>query len=220
MQMNTLIDAPTRQQHGDARIGRCLDVLLDTRTGRLLYAYFDLGGWLVGQPVVLSADRLGVDQGDITVTLTDMELEERRNNSEALQDAGGPLDLTAMPPVVVGPFGYSVAPVMGAAMLNSMSVQERPNRPDLDEKHVDWHWYSALRGLPVFDSAGPVGALTDILISDGLSHCTHLVCVDDSGKQTCFAFDKLRNVPRAAQSLIVELSDPAPYAAAALQQGA
>lgn len=216
MNLTDMIGAEARQRSGDAALGTCTDLLIDTANKRIEYVLFNATWGFAHHPIVVARARVTWSGDAFIVDLSDAELEARHERA-AGPDADGPLDLSSMPPVVVGPFGYTVAPVMAAALMNTAAEGTHGGtRPAIDEKHRDWHWFGTLKGLPIFDSSGPLGDLADIIVKRDTLDCVSLVA-DKSGRRALFPFDKLRHVTRDDRSIVLELSSTPPYAAGALR---
>ena len=92
---------------------------------RLRFVGIDVGGWMASSVALVPAERMVWDGGwRAEVTREEVEAEGAQ-----LTESSGPLDLAALPPVVTGPFGYTVSPLMIAAGLMAEGKEEAPPRP-------------------------------------------------------------------------------------------
>ena len=212
MNLTDMIGAKALQRGGEAALGSCTDVLIDAANAQIEYVLFDAAWGLTNHSIIVARARVGWAEDGWIVDLSDSEL-AARHDREAEPDEYGPLDLSSMPPVVVGPFGYTVAPLMAAALMNTVAEgKHKGTRPAIDEKHRDWHWFGTLKGLPLFDSSGPLGDLADIIVKPDTLECVSLIA-DESGRRALFPFEKLRHVTRDDRSIVLELSSTPPYSA-------
>lgn len=152
---------------------------------RLRFVGLDVGGWLDSHVALVPAERMRWDGGwRAEATREEVEADEAR-----LREASGPLDLAALPPVVTGPFGYTISPLMIAAGLMSETREEAPPAPPSgDEPETPRERAGSLPrvsdwlGLPVaarYDvlgrgsEAGP--AIADLLIEPPTHALSHAV---------------------------------------------
>lgn len=209
MQMSNSLGARARQSGTGQDLGICIDLLIDTAKGGVEYALLDIGSTFQVTQALVSRRRLRWSDNDLVVALTQEEVEDRCVDIEADTQSAEAVNLAAMPPVVVGPFGYTVAPVMAGAMANVLADQSA--RPKIDERHAHWYWYQSLDGLPLFDSSGPLGRLSDIILDPETLHCQQLVAEDENGEHTRYPFATLRSVTRQGESLILDTTQPPGY---------
>lgn len=101
----------------------------------LRYVGLDVGGWLDRHVALVPADRLsweepppgeGAPGWRAAVAREEIEAPEARLDGAG---EGGPLDLSALPPVITGPFGYTISPLMMGAGLMAEAEDERPPAP-------------------------------------------------------------------------------------------
>ena len=209
MTLNELLKKQALRESDGATLGNVIDALVDVKDGRVVYLLVSHGYFEA--PLVLSRKRVSLVDGKVLADVGEDELDRLRAGPGREQTPEQPLDLTAMPPLVIGPFGNAVAPAMGAAVYNALTGRDRETRPALDEAHKDWHWYEALHGLPVFDSTGELGALDDIFIDPATLTCATLALRDTGGKLYSFPFGKIRMVSRGETSIVLELSSKPSY---------
>lgn len=209
MTLNDLLKKQALRESDGATLGNVIDALIDVKDGRVVYllvsqGYFDA-------PLVLSRKRISLVDGKVMVDVGEDDLDRLRAEAGPETAPEQPLDLTAMPPLVIGPFGNAVAPAMGAAVYNALTGRDRESRPALDKAHAEWHWFETLHGLPVFDSTGELGALDDIFVDPATLTCKTLALRDTGGQLYSFPFSKIRMVSRGETSIVLELSSKPSY---------
>jgi len=213
MKMSGLVGAEVRRS-GGADLGTCIDVLVDTEAGRVVYAFVDKGPATNLDHALYSRDKMKVVDGALELDVSDEEISaaHERVGEEDEPGPAMPLDLSSMPPLVVGPFGYTVAPTMAGAVANAYAESSRHEaRPEIGEGHGQWHWFANLRGLPVFSERGELGKLSDIIVNpDGL-FCVTLMVTTDHGEIYALDFAKLRMVSRDEKSVVLDLEKTPPY---------
>lgn len=97
----------------------------EPQSRRLKAAAVDIGGWLDRREVLVSLDRFGPPGDDgWPMSLGRDELE----GAPEWEHAGG-LG-TAMPPLIVGPFGYTFSPMLMAAGMNRSAERSLPDVPE------------------------------------------------------------------------------------------
>lgn len=142
----------------------------------LAYVAVDVGGWLDRREVMVEIDRFGPpEEGEWPVSLSRAELEE----APILEDEeSSPLE--ALPPLVVGPFGYTFSPLMMAAGMEASAERMRTGDPGAEgaegappvtrahgrlsgiERSTDW------LGRAAFGPDGEMGPVEDMAIQDGV----------------------------------------------------
>lgn len=155
------------------------DVFFEPETGALKYLSLETGGWLDPDVVLISAGLVaGYNRDDRTIDLRveEDELKTARKIDPATERTGV---LTALPPIVVGPFGGTVSPMMATAAIaenQAAEVASERHRIALPGVERTSEWI----GQPVFGTDGELGLLSDLLFDPALSAVTHIV-VDDGG---------------------------------------
>lgn len=155
------------------------DIFFERETGALKYLSLETGGWLDPDVVLISAGLMAgydADSRAMELRLEEDDLKTARRIDPATDRTGV---LTAMPPIVVGPFGGTVSPMMAtAAIAESEAAVAAAERPRVAlpgvERTSEWI------GQPVFGSDGELGMLSDLLFDPALSAVTHVV-IDDGG---------------------------------------
>lgn len=216
MKFNDLFGRAIVRSDTGEHLGRVVDALIDVQAGTL--AYLLVAPEAHGAPFVLNRDRISLRDGAPQADVSGAMFQATDRAEAADRAPAGPLDLTAMPPLVIGPFGNTLAPVMGAAVFNALAGRARQDRPALDAVHAHWHWFETLHGLPVFDGSGELGALDDIIFDPATLSCKSLELRDGSGKLFGFPFATIRKVSRGSASIVLELSANPPYSIARIQQ--
>ncbi|MFP7673980.1 PRC-barrel domain-containing protein [Marivita sp. S0852] len=212
--LTDVIDAPVYDPESGAKSGKIVDVLIDIESGALRYVLIDPVDKWTHTHFLLSQARLTNNDGRWLAHVSDQD-RAASNNDQSDADTR-PLNLHTMPPVLVGPFGYTVSPMLAGALFNALTGKDRIERPEIDQSHSDWFWFETLHGLPLFDSSGPVGHLADFVIDPDKMLCLTLVAAEDEDRRTPYAIDTIRHVTSHEDSIIVELSDPPPYSAEAM----
>lgn len=216
IRLSGYLGAPVAHREREGRVGTCADYLVDVQDGRLVSVLLDLSAEHRHAQALFAPERFAFEGDELVTTASEAELEMQLRNQHP-EEPG--LDATAMPPVVVGPFGYTVAPAMATALVNSVlgrqMAQSRP-QPDLDKHNETWHWFTKLQGLPVFDVTRMIGELTDIVV-DGVPLCCRELWVGEKpGEARALPFSRIRNVDNDETSIIVELSSNPPYSKEAI----
>lgn len=125
--LRALLDGTVRVGEDDLPVA---GVWLDPEARSLRYVGVDVAGWLDSHVALLPAERLtrwsdGLTSGwRAEVSREEVEAEEAR-----LEAPSGPLDLSALPPVVTGPFGNTISPMLMAAGLMAETDDEAQPRP-------------------------------------------------------------------------------------------
>ncbi len=144
-----------------------------TETLRLSYAAVDIGGWLDRREVLVSLDRFGTPEDGIwPVSLGREELEA----APAIEAGDGGWG-EALPPLVVGPFGYTFSPLMIAAGMEVGAERTTPDRPEREEPPADVLGSSQGRlhdmerstdwlGREAFGPGGAMGPIADMVVTD------------------------------------------------------
>jgi hypothetical protein len=170
-----LIDKPMRV--GD-RKASFRDAFFRIDEGVLRYAALDIGGWLSIDNIIVSMDLIGpsaAEDGEWLVKLDEQALAdaprwERREEREEV-------DLQGWPPVIVGPFGSTISPLLLYQQLREL----RGTGADTDDGEVS-PVYAMERagkwlGLTAFDAEGELGKVEDILFETDTNDI-HAVILD------------------------------------------
>ena len=131
--LRALLDGAVRVEDDELAVS---DAWIDAREMALRYVGLDVGGWLDRHVALVPADRLRWSREDgvlggwrAEVTRAEVEGEEAR-----LTEGSGPIDLAALPPVVTGPFGYTISPLLIGAGLMAEADDGAPPRPPGEDR--------------------------------------------------------------------------------------
>ncbi len=161
------------------------DILFDARDGALKYLVVDTGAWFESQQTLVAAALIGrvdVENAEIVLTASRDEF-ERAPRWEGEHEPLIPM-LSALPPLVVGPFGSTYAPLALTAEWSALSDERTEDDVDSDpraEKAVDLfetahNWLDSA----VFGRDGELGSLDDLLVDPDTRKITHLVISNGS----------------------------------------
>lgn len=136
----------------------------------LRYAAVDIGGWFDRREVLVELDRFGPPDEDAwPVSLGREELEE----APALgADSAGWGE--ALPPLVVGPFGYTFSPLMMAAGMEASAERQVGTAGEMPGDALDrsgGHLHDMERstnwiGRDAFGPEGYLGRVADMVVTD------------------------------------------------------
>ena len=136
-------------------------------TYRLSYAALDAGGWINRHEVLVSLDRFeSPRQEEWPVTM------DRESVEQAPRWEHAPSEASALPPIVVGPFGSTFSPLLLDAQLREMAEgAEAPTRVPGDDKGRirEMDRASLWLGREAFGPDGRLGTIKDIRVSDDLT---------------------------------------------------
>lgn len=214
--LSDLIGSPVRRLGGEEEIGSAVDFMIDIDQRTIVCALVDVLQTLHPAQTIFARERLSLDHGTLHASASVEELEARRDSS--VEQVTG-LDLAALPPVVVGPFGYTVAPAMAGAVLNAVMGRLKSNsgeRPEVERQDRNWHWFTQLFDIPVFEVTTELGKVADIGMEPRGLTCTELVLKTEKGDERSLDFSAIRNIDPNGESLIVETSPDTPYSAASV----
>jgi hypothetical protein len=215
MNLTTMIGAPARQMSGGSMRGECRDVLIDTAQARIVHAVFDVPWGFSSRYLVVPAQRLEWADGEWSLDIKDADVEGERTEDGGSSDTS--VEIGEFPPVIVGPFGYTVAPMMAGALINSMNEDAVPVAPTPEVTETpEGHWLNRLKGLPLFDTTGALGTLVDIVVDPAGLDCISFTADSERGQRAAFPFDSMRHVAKDGSSIVLELSASPQYSARAL----
>ena len=197
------------------------DAWIDPEGMALRYVGLDLGGWLGRHVALVSARRLAwVDDGLVGSWRAEVTREEIEGDEARLEEGGGTIDIRALPPVLTGPFGYTISPMLIGAGLMAEAEEGAPPRAPADEEEGgevaprdraraldragDWLDRPVAARHDVAGRAGEAGPrIADMLIDPGEMRLTHVVIDADGGA---------RAVPAAHLGVRPEDGGPVPLA--------
>lgn len=216
MDIQDLISSDVRRRGTAEPAGLCLDALIDVAEGHVAYFLLEVSGDAGPVPALIAPKH--VIWSDQALVLDISEADLATATEKGAPPEAQPVDLTALPPLLIGPFGNTVAPAMFGALYNSIAGRNRTPRPNVDAQHAAWHWFEDLQGRPVFDERGDVGSLRSLTLDAQGRQCTHLVVAPKQGEDLTIPFSALRNVSRTEQNLILDRTDPPPHSIARLEE--
>lgn len=202
--ISDIVGLPAKRVGDDNVLGICTDALIDIATKKIVYLLLDAHGD-GGAPVgVVSTSVAKIHNDSIAVELTDSLASEWQAALDG-NNTAEVVDPTVMPSLLTGPFGYSIAPSMIAAIINR-TAGERPSddRPGFDQRHEHWHWATHLLNLPVFDAAGELGDLQGIEVASSDFGCSGLRVTNLEGGSTDFNFARLSHVSKGQTSIVLQ----------------
>ncbi len=162
-------------------------------TRELAYVAIDVGGWLDRREVLVEIERFGrPDDGEWPVALGRTDLED----APVLEDGdSGTID--ALPPLVVGPFGYTFSPLMMAASVEATAAPEPSGDPETEGRPPETRAHGRLAGIErstdwlgraAFGPEGELGPVEDVVVEDGV--LTAVILADE----TRIPLDRLRRL--------------------------
>jgi len=154
----------------------------DADSRRLQMAAIDIGGWLDRREVLVSLDRFGAPGDDAwPVSMTRDELHDA---PEWTDDSAA---ASALPPLIVGPFGYTFSPMLMAAGMATSADRTVPADPDEGNADLvsrsggrvkNMERCSDLLGRDAFGPGGNMGKVADLVIED--MTVTGIITEDDT----------------------------------------
>ena len=112
---------------------------IDPEEWRLRYVGLDVGGWLDRHVALVPAERLawapaepgdhGADDRSVGGWRADVARAEVEADEARLAASTGPFDLAALPPILTGPFGNTISPLLMIGGYLAESEDEAPPRP-------------------------------------------------------------------------------------------
>ena len=153
--LSAVRDLPVHRRDAEGEAGEAVDFLVDIAAGRISHMIAVLGEAGAQCPALIPTDAVAARDRLLLVD-TGQEGAVTPLDTEA-----APVDARALPSVLTGPFGNSVAPAMVAATVNDyLSGPASVRYPDMaDTGHV---WASSMMGQPVFRGTAEIGRLQDL----------------------------------------------------------
>ncbi|MEL6644876.1 MAG: hypothetical protein AAFQ79_13160 [Pseudomonadota bacterium] len=216
MDIQDLIGSDVRRRGTAAPVGQCVDVVIDTATGEVPYLLLDITGENGPIQVMVRPEAVILSDQSIVLDVEADTMDAALKKSAPAE--AQPVDLTALPPLLVGPFGNTIAPAMFGAVYNATAGRNRTARPTIDARHASWHWFEDLQDRPVFDETGQIGTLITISVDKALLRCTDLTVKTERDGDLTLSFDTLRNVSRTEHHLVLQRTDPPPHSIERLKQ--
>jgi hypothetical protein len=212
--LQSLKDLMESRLHVADRKVRADEVFFDARDRRLKYLAIDIGGWFDIDEVIVSTDLLvppGEGQDHWSLLLDEAALEAAPRWGERGMDP--PVDLTGWPPIIVGPFGGTYAPMLlyeqMVAGADRSARTERPEEGSGDalvyrvERATEW------LGTLAFGTDGELGRVEDILFEEGRLTLSQLVLGSGglfSHRAGKIPVSAVRHMARQGTHLVLDIS--------------
>ena len=205
----------------DDRTAVFRDAFFNLKDGVLRYAALDIGGWLNEDNVAVSTELLtppDPTQSDARwhVHLSEAALEIAPRWTEEARTEG--VNLSNWPPVIVGPFGSSVSPVLFYEDFQDAEEEDAESEPETQAPpkaaplvrnlHRVGKWF----GLPCFDAKGELGRIHDMTFDPDSCRILSFVLEGagarpDQGRE--IPYQALRHLADGETHLIFETLPPA-----------
>jgi hypothetical protein len=212
--LQSLTDLMERRLHVADRKIRADEVFFDPRDRRLRYLAVDIGGWFDIKEVIVAADLLvapAEGRDHWSLRLDEAALEAAPRWGERGMDA--PVDLTAWPPIIVGPFGGTYAPMLlyeqVVAQGRDAGQSEPPEEGSGDalvyrlERATEW------LGTLAFGTDGELGRVEDILFDEATLTLARLVLGSGglfSHRAGAVPVSAVRHMARQGTHLVLDIS--------------
>ncbi|MEJ6391811.1 PRC-barrel domain-containing protein [Gymnodinialimonas sp. 2305UL16-5] len=141
--------------HSNAGQFRVTDLVFDPADGAARMVLFDDGKWLFNDEMAVGIDRMEAFDAENATWHARIQPGEIR---EARTVASVPVDITALPPIVIGPFGTTQSPLLLLTQLFGNLAHGAASVPSQLERVSDWI------GAPVFGPTGPIAQIIDLHI--------------------------------------------------------
>lgn len=179
------------------------DVFFSLSDRDLSYLVIDTGSWFETDTVLVSSRLItGVSTDNREIAL---ETDEATIRSAPRWQDDQSSSLDAFPPIVVGPFGNTISPLMLASM--ARKAPDATTAGDALTQRLDR--FSEVDGIDVFGRDGELGRVVDLLLSPKIHEITHLV-VDNgkvlAGRQLIVPIEKLRHQAAQDTHLVLNLT--------------
>lgn len=198
MRATDVIGSKVFRPDDPAIVGRVADVAVEPGQRRMPYLLLELDDTEDATFVLLPSQSVAWANGTLSTSVADEVLARCRVEAQA---GGGPIDTTALPPSLIGPFGYTVSPVLMGALTNDSLGKDQP--PDLPGTAM---WLSALLDRALFDASGERGTLADIELEPNQWSCAALIVKSLAGEIIRLPGSCVRNIPEDGSHLVA--SDP------------
>ena len=168
--LHSLNDLMQSRLHVADRKVRADEAFFDPKDRRLRYLAVNIGGWFEIDEVIVSADLLvppDAQRDHWSLTVDEAALGAApRWGEHGLQE---PADLTGWPPIIVGPFGGTYAPMLLYEQMVARSPESAPTAPSDgrgDEMVYRMERATEWLGIPAFGTDGELGRVEDMLFED------------------------------------------------------
>lgn len=179
-------------------------ISLDER--QLKYLALDTGTWFTSDIALISARLMSeFSPADTTVKL---DTTEEGIKSAPIWQEGSTSFVDSMPPILIGPFGSTISPMMIAAIAEESETPQQSAQPLIKGLHS----FTSFVGMDVFGTDGDLGKVTDILFEDAGLRLTHLVienATEAVGDERIIPLEKLRYMADQDTHLVLDLTTDA-----------
>jgi sporulation protein YlmC with PRC-barrel domain len=202
MKARQLIGQSLYHAETDTDAGQVVDLAIEPGGKPVLHLLADIAAPEGLTPVLFTGGLIRVENGRLCLDLSEGELSERV--ATAREDAPPPHpDASALPPLLIGPFGHSIAPAMMAALISERAMPSP--RPDLPRDAAVW--LSHMEGQPVFDMSGELGTFEDVEIDTARFICTDIAIQQPDKSRRTLPFEAMRPLPEHETHIVVKGED-------------
>ncbi|SEW19258.1 hypothetical protein SAMN04488515_1513 [Cognatiyoonia koreensis] len=189
--------------------GEILDFIVDIVTSRISMIFASVSTDRGKIPMLIDTRCAKLEGAQVLVDRSkDGAIREIEKSDQAV-------DVSALPPLITGPFGNTVSlALMGALLNESLFDSDAVERPDGAVDSKGRFWASQLQDVPVFNSIKELGRWHDIVVKCSDMACQNIILRTDEDEQV-IPFD-IRNIPKKADNIIVSDSVPAPWSVEAI----
>jgi hypothetical protein len=190
------------------------EIFFDRRSGTLKYVALHIEDWMAESEALLHTDYFERPRADeslwpVNVNRATIENSPRWTHPHHEEEEHSLFDLSNWPPLVIGPFGSTYAPLMLQAQLaeEGVSHEDAPHPDDPDAQPRQ------LRGLDrasdwldreIFGEDGSLGSLSDLLVDAAEFRVTHLIVdMPDDGERS-LPLSRFRYVAKGGTHLVAD----------------
>lgn len=179
------------------------DIFFSLSDRSLSYLVIDTGSWFETDTVLVSSALISSVSTDDRVIRLDTD--EGSIRSAPVWQEGQSSLLDAMPPVIVGPFGNTIAP----AMLAAIARREQGDTARGQALTRDLESFSSMARTEAFGTDGEIGRAIDFLVSPETRDITHVI-IDNgkvvAGRQLVVPIEKLRYQADQETHLVLDIA--------------
>ena len=206
MHTTELVGMSVVHANGKDIAGEVVDVAVQPGKATIPFVLVETNPAGGSAPVLVAGDALRCVDGKLYSVLPKAQFVAEADGDEP--SLGHLVDETAMPPIIVGPLGNTIAPALMAALFNA----RRQNAPRPDLPDAEAAWVSEIADQPVFDASGELGRLVDFEIDPDSMVCQEFIIRRPDGARIKLPFSAIRNVPDKASHVVVS-GEKGPFAA-------
>ena len=204
--MTSIKDLLGRKAESDGQTFTVTEIFFHEPTGRLRYAALGVGGWMTRDEVLVRADRFDTPEPGARVWPVTLSAEaiESAPSWHGGQASGPPIHLENWPPIVVGPFGSTISPLMIAAEFAETEHEDHPHGASGDRSVARLERASQRLGGEVFGRDGLLGKLADLTVDPETLEIHHFVVRTDGGEHAV-PYANLRHLAHNATHTVLNL---------------